>query len=296
MEMHNLNINDYSWEEILALFGCSPHLTETDMLTAKRRLANAHPDKSTLPPEYFIFYKQAYSQLLLRHKDLQKQNVVVADADTNYQSSDWDDSTLFNHMQEYTKKKDFRQDFNRLYEEGTQFKERQQESSERSKWFSADEPAWSELSVPKTTAQLNQTIRQARQKQMENQLVVRRQGVQEIQNRCSGSLLFEDDEDHDQYIDSGDVFAQLKYDDVRKVHKDQTIFVVDESEPYETYRDVDHYTQHRNQMNVQYVQPDQSIELQKQQAWQAKQFRMTQKTDQWDKKNKEIMGQFMRLK
>jgi hypothetical protein len=131
---------------------------------------------------------------------------------------------------------------------------------------------------------------------MENQLVIRRQGVQEIQNRCSGSLLFEDDEDHDQYIDSGDVFAHLKYDDVRKVHKDQTIFVVDESEPFETYRDVDHYTQHRNQMHVQYVKPDETIAVQKQQAWQAKQFRMTQQSDHWDKKNKEILGQFMRLK
>ena len=57
---HNLDINKYSLDELLGLFNLSYKIDFESMKNAKKKVLSVHPDKSRLPPEYFIFYKQAY--------------------------------------------------------------------------------------------------------------------------------------------------------------------------------------------------------------------------------------------
>jgi len=60
--MNDLDINNYSMEDILSLFKIS-NFDEIDMKRAKKMVLMIHPDKSHLPSEYFYFYTKAYKLL-----------------------------------------------------------------------------------------------------------------------------------------------------------------------------------------------------------------------------------------
>jgi hypothetical protein len=63
----DLDINNYSLEELLSLFQISAtwqkELTEEDMKKAKSIVLRTHPDKSGLDSRFFLFYSSAYKLL-----------------------------------------------------------------------------------------------------------------------------------------------------------------------------------------------------------------------------------------
>ena len=52
----DLNIENYSLNEILQLFQLDYNFGENELKQAKRIVLKTHPDKSKLPKEYFLFY------------------------------------------------------------------------------------------------------------------------------------------------------------------------------------------------------------------------------------------------
>ena len=59
----NLNILDYSLDDVLNLFKLTIDFTEDDLVLAKKIVYKTHPDKSKLHPDYFRFYFNAYKVL-----------------------------------------------------------------------------------------------------------------------------------------------------------------------------------------------------------------------------------------
>ena len=57
---HNLNIHMYKFDEILGLFDLTYDISIEDMKRAKKKVLMTHPDKSRLPPDYFLFYKKIF--------------------------------------------------------------------------------------------------------------------------------------------------------------------------------------------------------------------------------------------
>ena len=79
---HNLNIQMYSFQELLQLFELTVpnEITENDLKRAKLIVLKTHPDKSRLPPEYFIFYKKAFEIIVEFYNTQQrtlKLNIVM---------------------------------------------------------------------------------------------------------------------------------------------------------------------------------------------------------------------------
>ena len=54
MTTHNLNIQTYSFEELLGLFNLTTQFGIEELKKAKRKVLWMHPDKSRLPSEYFL--------------------------------------------------------------------------------------------------------------------------------------------------------------------------------------------------------------------------------------------------
>ena len=83
-------------------------------------------------------------------------------------------------------------------------------------------------------------------KQRQSALIVHK-GVQELRSSNSGTSYFDNDDDDD-YVAS-DIFGKLKFDDLRKVHKDQTVIAVSESQlgSMRQYNSVDQFVRDRNQ-------------------------------------------------
>ena len=110
------------------------------------------------------------------------------------------------------------------------------------------------------------------------------------------------EEDNDEYIDC-DPFSKLKFDDLRKVHKDQTIFAVSENDinNVKTYNSVDHLKNDRYQQNLNPLEKTESekiIELRRKEQEEIirnKQFNNTLKSMENEKKNQNILSSFLRL-
>lgn len=58
--MADLDIENYSFEDLLKLFELRDDFNEYDLKHAKKIVLRLHPDKSGLPSEYFLFYSKAY--------------------------------------------------------------------------------------------------------------------------------------------------------------------------------------------------------------------------------------------
>lgn len=76
----DLDIDNYSLDDILALFKVDYNLTESQMKSAKMITLKMHPDKSGLDKKYFLFFSKAYKLLyqvyVFQDKSREKTNNV----------------------------------------------------------------------------------------------------------------------------------------------------------------------------------------------------------------------------
>ncbi len=68
----DLNIDNYSLQDLLKLFKLPDTFTESQLKEARKRVVAVHPDKSGLDKSYFIFFHKAYNLLDTVYKFKQK--------------------------------------------------------------------------------------------------------------------------------------------------------------------------------------------------------------------------------
>ena len=293
MEGYNLDINMYSFKEILDLFDLDYNMNLEDLKRAKKKLVRIHPDKSNLPNEYFIFYKEAFEIILNYCKDQSKQNTIVGNDKIEYAPKNFlnDEhkkqiSTEIDSMSS----KDFNKKFNKLFNENMASKK----DYSKYEFFSKDE----------SSIELDQTVNQGNMSSVFENLknnqqdMVMYKGVQEMQS-TSGNTLYDDE--NDEYA-SSDPFSKLKFDDLRKVHKDETIFAVKESDIQNKHihSSVESLRQERGvgyvpmqKENAEYLL-EQNHLLHKSKIAE-KQHISNLQTKGYQEKNKKILSQFLKL-
>ena len=135
-------------------------------------------------------------------------------------------------------------------------------------------------------------------KQQQNSMV-KYSGVKTMTSNSSANSIYENEED---YI-STDPFSKLKFDDLRKVHKDETVMTVSEDDYQKVpkYNSVDQFVRVRgnqslNPMEKQEAerQLQQENAVYKQQMMQ-KEYDAKLKSMEYEKKNKSVLSNFLRL-
>jgi hypothetical protein len=124
-------------------------------------------------------------------------------------------------------------------------------------------------------------------------------GVAPMQSR-GGNGYYE--EDGNEYVEC-DPFSKLKFDDLRKVHKDQTVFSVRESDMAKVpqYRSVDEYQRARTVGNVQPMERSHAEKMmQEQERILQERIRHKQYNSELDvikniETNKQVMANFLKL-
>lgn len=103
----NLDLDSYTYDDLLRLFKLPHNHTASDLHAAKRIVAAVHPDKSGLGSEYFIFFKKAYNTLCSLHRSEPFEEVAPQAALSSF-ARDKEFSTQFNTLfeQYYTKDDD----------------------------------------------------------------------------------------------------------------------------------------------------------------------------------------------
>jgi hypothetical protein len=297
-ETHNLNINMYSLEELLALFDLTYTISYNQLKQAKRKVLMLHPDKSKLPPEYFLFYKKAFEVVVQFYETNNKQNQAMTEEATTYRP-------LTNELNKSTIKKvttiagemapqEFQAKFNQLFEDNMVSKP----DMSKHDWFKQENPVFqtSETVSTKNMGQVFDTF-----KQKTNDMIAYR-GVQEIQV-SNGTRLYDEDEEDGTYVTS-DPFSKLKFDDLRKVHKDQTIFSVSEKDfsKVKQYASVDQYSRERGGQSLEPLEKTHAEQLlaEKDRVFREqimkKQHEANLRTMQYEEKNKSVMSSFLQLR
>ena len=291
---HNLDINTYSLDEIFGLFDLNYNLTEESMRAAKKKVLMIHPDKSRLPANYFLFYKQAYEIVLNIYK--QKSKFTTGNnAHTHYNPNVEKHASLGNNASvDIDISKKFSNDkFNELYDKNIVKKT----DTSRFDWFKHEEPVIEDFSKRQVNPKnMGSALEEIKQKQSALSVY---KGVQEM--RSGGGTSYFEEEDADDYV-ACDVFSKLKFDDLRKVHKDQTVFSVSEADfnKRPQYKSVDQFVRERGDYSpLSKEDASQLLERQqreKEQIIMNKQHRDYMLQKEYEEKQNAIRAAFLQLR
>lgn len=308
---HNLNIQMYSFQEILGLFHLENQhtLSDQNMKDAKNIVFKMHPDKSRLPSQYFIFYKRAFEILVEFYQNQTKTQQPVPTEKIDYESKGKGigngHSRTTNHQIQSVidnmEKKEFQHKFNQLFEDNMLNTQKILQKQEQQKWFSQDQEDIAQDT--NMTGTIHDKFEKIKSKQSSTHLA-KYNGVQNLYmgGVNSGNLFDDDDDENTSYI-SSDPFGKLKYDDLRKVHKDQTIFAVSENDLHKIsqYSSTDHLQTtraHQNLTPLNKVESTRMLENQEkqwQQQFMKKEYASKLQTMQYEEKSKTVMSHFLHL-
>ena len=285
---HNLDIQTYNLDELLQLFDLNYEFDVEQLKKAKKKVLFLHPDKSKLPSAYFLFYKQAFDIVYNFYKEKTKQERAVPKEKVEYDANnDEGVRTEINGVMKNFKAKEFQSKFNQLFEENMTVKP----DTSKSEWFRDETPLFDQ----NIKGSVNDAIHQVK-----NQTLVRHTGVQNISGYSNNQLY---EEDNDAYA-SSDIFSKLKFDDLRRVHKDETVLSVSENDLHnmKTYASVEQLNRERGQQNLTPIEKQNAERIMNEQQRQQneyimrKQYEATQKSMAYEQKNKEVLSNFLRLR
>ena len=299
---HNLDIENYSLYELLDLFQLDiNHITPEKMKKARNKVLYMHPDKSKLPKEYFLFYKKAFEVIVRTFESQTKvnQNVpkneeILYTPDTPYVQLDKKQVQKTIHTM---KPAQFNDKFNELFESHAQLKRNNEQKNE---WFHQHDEQSDMIHQVKNKTDMDSAFEQFKQKQ---HAIVRYTGVVPLMNNGGSSGLYDEDDEDDQNYISADIFSKLKFDDLRKVHKDQTVFNISEQQfnSVPQYRSVDHYVRSREQQSHEPMQKqvaEQQLQTQRQtheQIIQQKQYHSQIQSAQAQERSQQMLSNFLRI-
>jgi hypothetical protein len=297
---HNLNIQEYSLDEVLGLFDLHDYnFTINDLKKAKKKVLMLHPDKSKLDAKYFLFYKKAFDVIIQFYDNQNRQNKNIDSKnlayDPNYGELNKGTSQQISKTVQNMKSETFQEKFNELFESNHMGN---QPDPTRNEWFTQEKSEF-DISNEKLSKQMMnekfQTI-----KQQSNGLI-RYNGVQTMnQDNAINNHLYEEDDNN--YVTS-DPFGKLKFDDLRKVHRDQSVLAVSENDIHniETYRNVEEFNRARNQHSYDPMEKQHADKLlqDQEQAMRNKmmqrEYRAKLQIEQNEAKNKAVLSSFLML-
>ena len=295
---HNLKIENYSFEELLGLFDLTYNITFEDMKRAKKKVLMIHPDKSKLPSDYFLFYKKAFDLVVQYYDNKTKQNKTVPKENIDYDPIALDPITITkNQLNKSIKKmgnENFQNKFNEMFEKNMVTKT----DTTKNDWFKNNEPTYQQ-DTNVSVSNMGKFFEDIKQK---NTGLIKYKGVETLNCGNGGFNLYGED-DNDSYV-TCDPFSKLKYDDLRKVHKDQTVFAVSENDfnKMPQYTSTDHLNRERNIQNflvpLEKVESERMMEM-KQKEYEKnimqKEYQSKIQSMDYANKNKIILSNFLRI-
>ena len=302
VQKYNLDIHMYSFRELLELFQLDYNFSVDDLKKAKVRVLKMHPDKSRLPSEYFLFYKKAYELVHNYFIETQKTSKevptdeIVYQASSVYDNKEQQSKSLEKRVSEAVRKMDkteFQANFNKVFD-ATMARPM---NNERNEWFKSETPIY-EMEEGLTKDSMGRALDVIKQ---QSAAMIVKQDVRDFHLSSSGANLYDDDTPGE-YV-TCDPFSKLKFDDLRKVHKDQTVLAVSERDfdKMQKYGSVDEFNKFRGMQDLTPLEKAaaerklayEEKELQKRML--AKQHAAQLEAIKNEEKQKAVIAQFLRL-
>jgi hypothetical protein len=214
MEHIDLDIDNYSLDDILNLFKLKHNFTKEDLKQAKKQVLKTHPDKSKLDRKYFLFFTKAY-KIVFKIYEFRNQN---EERSSTYISTTYavdKDETKEKELEKIIKKENFNEWFNELFEK-TQLSDLNN-STGYGDWLKSDDDCYQHEAQNMT--------------EMNNEIENRKTAIRELvpfqdisdMNSNGGFSILESESGFE-----SDVFSNLQYEDLKKAHVESVIPVTHE--------------------------------------------------------------------
>ena len=224
----NLEIDSYSLDDILNLFKLGSNFDEQGLRQARKIVLGTHPDKSGLDKEYFLFFTKAYKILHSVHEFRSRSNSCVS---TDYVTEE-EDGAKKALLDDILHHDNFNRVFNELFEKNKLTQEHH--SSGHGEWLRSDADMDGRTA---TRANMNQMFAQ---KKTELRALV---PVQEVQSLETNGLYDVTGDEPEEF--GGDVFGNLRYEDVRKAHTETVVPVTEEDRTRNRFQSAEELRNHR---------------------------------------------------
>ncbi len=280
MQNLDLDIDNYSLDDLLNLFNLSWNFSEDQLKDCKKMVLMTHPDKSKLEPKFFIFFKKAYSILykVYTSKQYGKNNETRED----FFSEDDEKFIL-----KFKKHKNFNKIFNELFD-----KHHRSQDDGYSDWLKSDE----DITNSKVSNMRDVNTEIERQKKLIRTLV-KTDAIQSLEYGNHTTL----DQDKPNYY-SSDIFSTLQYEDVKRAHVESVIPVSQEDyEMKKKYNSVIEMQIDRDSQKTDPLSVKQSKDYlsrqNEEEDYQNTQriFNLTREAEKAEERNRQILGQFKQL-
>ena len=285
MENLDLNIDNYSLEDILNLFNISENFGEFELKNAKKMVLMTHPDKSNLDKEVFLFFSKAYKYLYFvfqfRHRN---DKTIREDLD-----SDESHAEIIAKIRE---KKDFHKVFNELFEEHKMQSEFNEKGYEE--WFSSDADMNTEHNRVHNMTDMRNAFYEEKKKKKD---LIKYNGVQDMEDTTHSDLSGSAPEHY-----GSSMFSKLQYEDLKVAHTENIIPVSElDFDPSKQFQSVTQLQRHREQQSLtpiadaqakQYLQNKKELENRDSTK---RAFSLAKQMEEAQKKNEQFLAKFKYL-
>lgn len=234
MENLDLNIDNYSLEDILNLFNLSENFGEFELKNAKKMVLMTHPDKSNLDKEVFLFFSKAYKYLYFIFQFRYRSNKTIReDLDGDKANAEF--------IAKIREKKDFHKVFNELFEEHKM----QSEFSEKGyqDWLSSDADLTPESHKVHNMTDMRNAFYEEKKRKKE---LIKYNGVEDMTDTSHSELTGQAPAHY-----GSSMFSKLQYEDLKVAHTENIIPVSElDFDPSKQFHSVTQLQQHREQQSL----------------------------------------------
>ena len=213
----DLNIDNYSFEDMLKLFNMPYEYDRHDLKDAIKIVGKLHPDKGVVDKDVFIFFFKVYKILLNFYKIKQR----------NAFREDYSDNSEKELLKKFSKKNNFNKLFNELFEKTVKI----ENGNGYGEWLKNNDTTY------KSSKNVNEFFEE------KHNDIVEINNIKEFKTSSCGGCLLDDETTY-----NSDIFSKLRYDDVKSVYS-ETHIPVSNNIQRKQFSSADELKRFRNETN-----------------------------------------------
>ena len=236
MDNLDLDINNYSLDELLKLFKLDYQFTVEHLKLAKRQSLQMHPDKSGLDRKYFLFFRKAYDAIekVFFFRSRRKASTDFQD----YEAEVDENNARLLHSLNGKSVKEFNNWFNKMFEKVKVGDEESDFGYEE--WYRKKEV------LDNRKVSLSEFGHEFEKKKRECKSLVVHNGITEITSNEGYNLSRKRPKEY-----SSDIFSKLGYEDLKKAHTETVVPVTREDfDQKKQFSSVNQYVQYRESQDT----------------------------------------------
>ena len=297
----DLNIDNYTLDDLLNMFELSHSFNKNDLKRAKRIVLKMHPDLSGLPSEYFMFYSKIYNILYDIYNFKNINNKTENDFLRKEYFNNDDKNVALEKFAQSTLKNDksFNEKFNEMFNKYSNVKLNDELGYDE--WF-RNKDTYNDNNFSNTNIRLDQFDDFFKEKK-NSMNIIHYNDIQDIDSSTNVSCSYLDNDENTSSYEAP-LFSSLQYNDLKNAYENTIIPVTnDDFNRREKYKNINELEQRRlkDMIGIEKHYTNQYKHYENKNNYENKQagyrtFKLLQQMEKQEINNTKFVNELLRLK